>query len=139
MCHHAKINAISLSGTLRGGPSHICVVIVCPSALGSAGAMSRICCPPDVACPWRGCSFFTLTVPDIFPVFLERKHHWTCEDTDRLAGLKKIQFSVPVLYIVTAGSDAPLPLPAETNYVRVKKRRKKKKKNTRIKINKMTA
>lgn len=33
-----------------------------------------VCCPPDVACPWRGCSFFSpLTVPDIFPVFSEKE------------------------------------------------------------------
>lgn len=68
VCHHAKINAISLSRSLgheEGGTSlHLFVIIVCPSALGSAGrwAWARlfVCCPPDVACPWRGCSFVPL-------------------------------------------------------------------------------
>lgn len=74
-------------------------------------------------------SLSTLTVPDIFPVFSERTHCWTCEDTDRLAKqkilLKKVKSSVPVLSIVTAGSEPPLSLPDETNDVREKKTHRK--------------
>lgn len=46
-----------------------------------------VCCPPDVACPWRGCSFFSLLLQYLiyFQYSQKRRHCWTCEDTDRLA------------------------------------------------------
>lgn len=105
MCHHALINAIYLSWTRTRGPSHLFVIIVRPSALGSAvrraGPSVRLlstgCCMstertfPPPRSPVSLC-LSALTVPDIFsPVFSDRSHRWTWEDTDRLARLKKCQ------------------------------------------------
>lgn len=65
VCHHAKINAnsLSLSGTRRGEPFHLFIIIVCHLLLAQPDdepSLLFICCPQDVACPWRGCSFFSL-------------------------------------------------------------------------------
>lgn len=59
--------------------------------LGDEPGPLSVCCPQDVACPRRGCSFFVslLTLPVIFLVFSAGRHCWTCKDIHRPAGEKK--------------------------------------------------
>lgn len=148
VCHHAKINANSLSLSLwdmeRGTISSLhphCL----SSALGPAGWWAK----PSVHLLSTGCCMSMegmflllspLSIPDIFPVFSERRHCWTWGDTDRQSRwknkkmtLKKVIPSVPVLSIINAGSEPPscLSLPAETNDVREKKKTKNKRKKCR--------
>lgn len=55
--------SLSLSGTWRGEPFHLFILIVCHLLLAQPDdepSLLFICCPQDVACPWRGCSFFSL-------------------------------------------------------------------------------
>lgn len=72
------------------GSSHLFVIIVRPSAAAQAsGELGRlfVSCPPDVACPPRGCSFASL-LPQylIYSQYspVQRSHRWTFEDMDRL-------------------------------------------------------
>lgn len=90
MCHHAKNQRHLSLGHWEGdhliSPSSLSVHLL-QAQSGDEPDRLFVCCPPDVACPRRGFSFLApLTVPDIFPVFLERSHCRTCEDADRLAG-----------------------------------------------------
>lgn len=143
VCHHAKINAISLSRSLgheEGGTSlHLFVIIVCPSALGSAGrwAWARlfVCCPPDVACPWRGCSFVPLLLQYLIYFQYSQKKNKKTEARLDLWGhwqtgeMKNVKPGAPVLSIVTAGLEPPSLTSSWNKWCQREKTEKKRKKH----------
>lgn len=92
MCHHAKINAISLSlldmekGTISSLRHHCLSICSWLSlAMSWAVCLSVVHRMLHVHGEDVPSSLSTLTVPDIFPVFSETSHCWTGEDTDGLA------------------------------------------------------